>query len=85
MKNRCTFTKSNNETDRKMRALENIIGNYLAGKTEQELLEVLKDLDKSLLEALEDDKKRCDKFLGLAQKSDFLKESSKEVFSKITG
>ena len=68
-----------------MRALENIIGNYLAGKTEQELLEVLKDLDKAMFDALEDDKKRCEKFLKLAKTTDMVEQSSKVVYSKLRG
>ena len=68
-----------------MKALENIIADYLANKTPEELKEVLKDLDKAMFDALEEDKKRCDKFLGLAQNTDFLKDASKTVYNKLRG
>jgi len=66
-------------------ALDRIIGEYLAGKTEEELKEVLKDLDKAMFDALEEDKKRCDKFLKLAETTDMVEKSSKVVYSELRG
>lgn len=68
-----------------MKALDRIIDNYLAGKTDEELKEVLKDLDKAMFEALEEDKKRCDKFLKLTQTTDIVEQSSKKVYSELRG
>ena len=66
-------------------ALENIIAEYLANKSPEELKEVLKDLDKAMFDALAEDKKRCDKMLGLAQNTNFLKETSKTVYNEFRG
>ena len=66
-----------------MNGLERIIENYLANKTEEELREVLKDLDGAMFKALEEDKKRCEKFMKLAKNKDFLNESSSRVYKKI--
>ena len=67
------------------KALENIIAEYLANKSPEELKEVLKDLDKAMFDALAEDKKRCDKMLGLAQNTDFLNTASKTVYNKLRG
>ena len=73
------------QTEIYMKALENIIAEYLANKSPEELKEVLKDLDKAMLDALAEDKARCDKMLGLAQNTDFLNNSSKTVYNKLRG
>ena len=67
------------------KTLENIIAEYLANKSQEELKEVLKDLDKAMLEALAEDKERCDKMLGLSESTDFLNSASKTVYNKLRG
>lgn len=68
-----------------MKGLNNIIENYLNGKTDQELKAILNDLDGAMFEALEEDKKRCEKFIKLAENSDFIEYSSNRVYKKIRG
>ena len=67
------------------KALDNIIAEYLANKSPEELKEVLKDLDKAILDALAEDKARCDKMLGLSQTTYFLNTASKTVYNKLRG
>ena len=66
-------------------AIDNIIAEYLAGKTDEELKEVLKDLDKAMFDALEEDKKRCNKFIKLAETTDIVEKSSKIFYSELRG
>ena len=66
-----------------MTNLKRIIESYLANKTQEELREVLNDLDGAIFKAFEDDKKRCEKFIKLAENKDFLNESSSRVYKKI--
>ena len=70
-------------TQAEKNTLDNIINNYLANKTDEELKDILNNLDGSLFEAVEEDKKRCDKFLGLAQNQEFLSDSAELVYNKV--
>ena len=49
------------------KTLDNIIAAYLADKTDEQLKEILKDLDKAIIDAIEEDKKRCEKFINLVK------------------
>ena len=63
--------------------LDNIKAEYLANISPEELKEVLTDLDKAMFDALAEDKKRCDKMLGLAQNTNFLERNIKNSLQRI--